>query len=425
MSGLLNANAKRIPLADQSVHCCVTSPPYWGLRKYEGVEPSIWGGDAECEHVWDEHEHNPQPHGDDGSGGNLEGGRHAQQQTRMGAVRSGFCQRCGAWRGCLGLEPTPELYVEHITQIFREVKRVLRDDGTCWLVIGDSYASGGMSNPSTKSTLGGGKDLGASCYSILHRAPDLKPKDLVGIPWRVAFALQADGAASPETMRTVERIQAALLADFDSWEAVPDRTRQEIEQLQREWDDAHKGGWWLRSAIVWAKGNPMPESVKDRPTRSYENVFLLAKAKRYYYDADAIREPLTEWSVKALKGNWHRKKTIKHAPGSAQDTGGTLNRGNYGTYINPAGRNKRDVWHVNTRPYKGAHFATFPPDLIEPMILAGCPEGGIVLDPFVGSGTTVAEAIRLGRHGIGLDLSGTYLHELATERTAVVQPVLV
>jgi DNA modification methylase len=288
-------------LPGESAHCCVTSPPYWGLRDY----------------------------GHDGQ---------------------------------LGLESTPEEYVEKLVAVFREVRRVLRDDGTLWVVIGDSYSSGGHG--------GGGKFMemrgenGSGAWG--HRSgktgwrsppPGLKQKDLIGIPWRVGFALQGDG-------------------------------------------------WWLRSDIIWSKPNPMPESVTDRPTKAHEYVFLLAKSERYFYDADAIREDaIYEGDTRHLRFDASKLK------GNARDDGGSRERTG-----NPTdGRNRRTVWTVATQPYPEAHFATFPPALIEPCVLAGCPLGGTVLDPFAGAGTTGLVALRNGRRFIGIELHPEYV-ELATRR---------
>ena len=296
-------------LPEGFIHTCVTSPPYWGLRDY-GVP------------------------------------------------------------GQIGLEPTPEEYVEKMVLVFREVWRVLRDDGTLWLNLGDSYGPG---------------------------------KQLMGIPWRVAFALQNDG-------------------------------------------------WVLRSDIIWSKPNAMPESVKDRPTKAHEYIFLLSKSPRYYYDADAIREPHARlWNEK--NGGSFAKPN--HEEAQAKKVSGALNhRGSY-PMPNPKGRNKRTVWTVATKPFKGAHFAVFPPDLIEPCILAGSPEKacphcgapwkrvtvnergfdeigweptcqcagnngsgrGVVLDPFFGSGTTGVVAAKHGRQWIGIELNPDYI-EIAKRRLA-------
>ena len=291
---LINANALSIPLAAKSVHTVVTSPPYYGLRDY-GVD------------------------------------------------------------GQLGLEPTPDEYIANLVAVFRECKRILRDDGTLWVNIGDSYARDpakvGNGHPSTgKQATNKG-----SLYDYQSPIPSgLKPKDLIGIPWMLAFALRADG-------------------------------------------------WYLRQDIIWAKPNPMPESVKDRCTKSHEYIFLLSKSARYYYDNEAVKEE----SIEPIRA---REKNNGESAVDTKMRGYDGNCGNTGT------RNKRDVWTVTTKPYKGAHYATFNPELIKPCILAGAPEGGIVFDPFVGSGTTVATAIQLGRKGIGIDLSFKYLQENAKAR---------
>lgn len=302
---LINANALAIPLANKSVHTIVTSPPYYGLRDY-GVD------------------------------------------------------------GQIGLEVTPDEYIANLVEVFRECKRILRDDGTLWVNIGDSYCGTGDKGEWTDPKYAEGRN--GQKVALNKKIDDLKSKDLIGIPWMLAFALRADG-------------------------------------------------WYLRQDIIWAKPNPMPESVKDRCTKSHEYIFLLSKSKKYYYDNEAVKEP-------AKYPNDDRKARAKEDHKSMPDgLRNGLRPGNYDydmTY-----RNKRDVWTVTTKPYKGAHYATFNPDLIKPCILAGAPEGGIVFDPFVGSGTTVATAIQLGRKGIGLDLSYKYLQENAKVRVeAAVLPLL-
>jgi site-specific DNA-methyltransferase (adenine-specific) len=255
-----------------------------------------------------------------------------------------------------------------MVEVFREVRRVLRDDGTCWVNLGDSYAA----NAATSKKIGEshrGSDTRTlnqphQCrVSVRGGEWRIKAKDLVGIPWRVAFALQADG-------------------------------------------------WWLRQDIIWHKPNPMPESVRDRCTKAHEYVFLLTKSERYFYDADAVSEP----AVYAGKRVVLSDKSLSR--GQAKGAG-----------VNPSGnalvdsvvvkdrRNKRSVWTVATRSYSGAHFATMPTTLVEPCILAGCPEGGTVLDPFAGSGTTLAVGAELGRSGIGCELNPEYI-ELAEQRIA-------
>ena len=289
-----------------------------------------------------------------------------------------ICGKCGAIRidQQIGLEQTPDEYIANLVAVFRECKRILRDDGTLWVNIGDSYASNGDR---------AGMKLGAhpkgcqcsyctmSTTGLPTRVPDgMKPKDLIGIPWMLAFALRADG-------------------------------------------------WYLRQDIIWAKPNPMPESVKDRCTKAHEYIFLLTKSARYYFDNEAIKEPAKNDSVWAKQIAKNGIPHQHHKPGSVYlDPREECQYGLLTAKLTDT-RNKRSVWTVTTKPYKGAHYATFPPDLIKPMILAGCPKGGIVFDPFVGSGTTVATAIKLGRKGIGIDLNIKYLTENARQRIAEAQ----
>src|SRR6266849_652462 len=251
-----NAASVMRTLPKESVHCCVTSPPYWCLRSYR-TKPQVWDAERHCKHrfgmEW--------PHGRrgrrgiSGAGGNLHPALDRSGQGPGSGGGGHFCMHCRAWRGELGLEPTPELYVPHLVDIFREVRRVLRTDGTLWLVLGDSYA-GSWGNQGRTPRRGGQRPVHGSMIqdlrpypfrarctgSWVNTHPVLKPKDLIGVPWRVALALQADG-------------------------------------------------WYLRSDIIWAKPNPMPESVTDRPTRAHEHIFLLTKAMRYFYDAVAVAEP--------------------------------------------------------------------------------------------------------------------------------------
>lgn len=499
-------------LPAESVHCVVTSPPYWGLRDY-GLPPAAWGGDLDHAHLWGvvergkrkdilppDQSKSKSPHGSDargvvplGAAGRNDGGR--------------FCE-CGAWLGCLGLEPSPDLYVEHLVDVFREVRRVLRRDGTAWLNLGDSFASDGKWGGST-----GGKHVKALHGQSVGRArrhTGLKPKDLVGVPWLAAFALRDDG-------------------------------------------------WWLRRDIVWSKPNPMPESTEDRPTSAHEYVFLLAKSERYYYDADAIREPFQSGPSdlrKMVEGrerigglvkasgdpllrasgltNVGRKRSVGDPTAAAaalaeiardrrpsgwaesddrsmvgrypdkrpagwndgatsedrrgrykQDVRQSVRGGDRTTGLNarwdasedagttPLGRNKRSVWTIATQPYPGAHFATFPTELVRPMILAGAPErvcsqcgaawrrivvptghvnrrelahhigrsatkvdstgwaptsrapdqweascahaapvaSGVVLDPFGGTGTVGLVAQQEGRRAVLIDLNPDYLRQ--------------
>lgn len=262
-------------IKDKTINCCITSPPYFGLRDY-GVD------------------------------------------------------------GQIGLEQTPEEYVTKMVDVFREVRRVLRDDGTLWLNIGDSYAGSGKGRNADGTCRAVGKqgtNKGAVVGKLIKtETPNCKPKDLIGIPWMLAFALRADG-------------------------------------------------WYLRQEIIWHKPNPMPESVKDRCTKAHEQIFLLSKSERYYFDSDAMKED-------AVGGDGKR--------------------------------NRRSVWNVPTSGYKGAHFATFPPALIEPCVMAGCPVNGIVLDPFGGSGTTAGVAIAHERKAIICELNEEYTELIPDRITSIV-----
>lgn len=334
-----------------SVHCCVTSPPYFGLRDYK---TGTWdGGDAWCEHL-------PVT---GMQGGN---GQRADREHTAAKPQKATCSRCGATRvdRQIGLEQTPDAYVAALVAVFREVRRVLRDDGTLWLNLGDSYA-GSWGNQGRKEGRGTQRPVNGPMIQNLQSYPDkksntgripedsgLKPKDLIGIPWRVAFALQADG-------------------------------------------------WYLRSDIIWAKGNPMPESVTDRPTSAHEHVFLLTKSPKYYFDAEAVAE--------SSQGAHSHGKNATSVP-SRNDQGADLAR-----IWGGATRNIRNVWHINPKPYRGAHFATFPPALVEPCVKAGSPAGGLVLDPFGGSGTVGLVARQLGRRAVLVELNPDYA-AMARER---------
>lgn len=410
-------------LPSESIHCTVTSPPYWGLRNY-GILPSIWDGDPACEHRFEFGAPTSETnYVDKRRWQHTRNGRDEEQppEKRVGWKRETiehgqFC-RCGAWLGCFGLEPNPELYVEHGVHIFREVRRVLRDDGTLWLNIGDSYsAHRGQRKETDKAgekqqTKRGSTECPSRCVD------GLKPKDLVGIPWMLAFALRADG-------------------------------------------------WYLRQDIIWSKPNPMPESVTDRCTKSHEYLFLLSKSERYYFDQEAILEPVSPGTHDRLsqdvqnqigserdhaggKTNGNMKAVGRHLPGNrthkgttAYENGATEHRTKAGLVayadkmrklaaagsgtknnesfdaamaIMPDKRNKRSVWQVTTQPFAEAHFATFPEDLIKPCILAGCPGGGTVLDPFLGSGTTGLVARANGCRCIGVELNPEYI-EIAAKR---------
>lgn len=260
--------------------------------------------------------------------------------------------------GQIGLEETPEQYIQAMVEVFRCVWDVLADDGTLWLNIGDSYAGSGKGRNADGTHQEGGKqgtNKGTVLGSLVKtEAPECKPKDLIGIPWMLAFALRADG-------------------------------------------------WYLRQDIIWHKPNPMPESVRDRCTKAHEYIFLLSKSDRYYFDSEAMKEPATNAGKRVSLGDKSFSKG--QAKGVGVDPSGN---GLKDFYDVPETRNRRSVWTVTTKPYKGAHFATFPPDLIEPCILAGSRPNDIVLDPFMGSGTTAQVAQNLNRQYLGCELNLEY-----------------
>jgi len=284
---------------DEKPRCCITSPPYYGLRDYGGEDYQI------------------------------------------------------------GLEESPEEYIQKLVLVFREVRNLLTEDGTLWLNIGDSYYNyrpgKGQSYPK-QSVSKTNQDLPTNCNKRGNKLEGLKEKDLIGIPWMLAFALRADG-------------------------------------------------WYLRQDIIWHKPNPMPESVKDRCTKSHEYLFLLSKNKKYYYDNESIKEPAKDWGTRdRTKGKYHNKGT-----GLQPHSGLTKS---YPT------KNKRSVWSITNKPYKGAHFATFPRDLVEPCILAGSRVNDTILDPFMGSGTTAMVAKSLGRYYLGCELHEEY-RELIEKRISM------
>lgn len=315
-------------LADDSIDCCVTSPPYWGLRDYDMADQ-------------------------------------------------------------LGQETTPEQYIDRMVTVFEEVRRVLKKDGTLWLNIGDTYANGkiGRSDSSTKLISCDARQKHQNA-KLRKRPQNYKAKDLIGIPWMLAFALR-------------------------------------------------NAGWYLRQEIIWHKPNPMPESVKDRCTRSHEQIFLMSKSPKYYYDSDAIKTPLKDESIRRVaqaiengakpvtfggKKHTGKRRTASGKPWKPNMSGGgTSFKGHKGYYdsegklIVKSKANKKSVWTVTTKSFKAAHFATFPPDLIIDCIKAGCPVGGIVLDPFMGAATTAIVAKKLDRHYIGYELNPEYI-QIANQR---------
>jgi DNA modification methylase len=353
-------------LPADSVQCVITSPPYWGLRDYK-LKPMVWGGDAGCEHAWGQKIIASEIDSNRGTMQWVTGGDPAVKVDGKRPSQGRLCHHCNAWRGSLGLEPSPELYIEHMVAVFHEVRRVLRPDGVIFLNLGDSYATGAGK---VGDHPGGGSQgenwKGSTTQPNRMPIPGLKPKDLCMIPARVAIALHAEG-------------------------------------------------WWLRSEIVWHKPNPMPESVTDRPTKSHEMVYLLTKSERYFWDQEAVRERVT--------GNSHARGSGVH-PKCAESGSGIKQNTSFSAAVKDlvSSRNIRSVWTIPTAPFPEAHFATFPPALVEPMVKAGSPEGGTVLDPFAGAGTTGLVALRLGREFIGIELNPDYA-EMARRRIRLDAPL--
>ena len=393
---MIQVDARKIPIADKSVQMVVTSPPYFGLRSYDGDQDSVWGGDPDCHHRWVKHSRI------------LQRGTESEKQkkTSRGNTGSGFearcgtCARCNAWRGAYGQEPTVEMYVQHSVEILRQIKRVLKDDGVCFWNVGDSYAQSGMGggrNGDKQSTNAGSRYLGnpyakkpgtdIPVHINSRRKPPsgLQPKDLCLIPERVAIAAQQDG-------------------------------------------------WIIRNMIIWHKTNPMPCGAKDRCTKSYEHIIVMVKQKKYYWDHEAAQEPQAPAGKKRIALANSRRleptdKQFKRSPQcavrGANTTDGLVKsrrsftkpgtgRNDVGRVITDNGmRNLRDVWSFNVGNFRGAHFATFPLELPLRCIKLASRPGDIVLDPFNGSGTTAVAAAQLGREYIGLDRA--YL-DLAAQR---------
>jgi len=415
-------------LPERSIQCCVTSPPYWGLRDYK-LPPQIWDGESGCAHAWGLEERGKRKDMKPTSESTSTSRVGTDERQGFGPPSGGhFCHLCGAWRGSLGLEPTVQLYVQHMVQVGRALWRVLRDDGTLWINLGDGYSHGGQDpRDAARWPKQSRSNDGDRIQHAKSADRSTKPKDLIGTPWRVALALQDDG-------------------------------------------------WYLRSEIIWSKPAPMPESVRDRPTRAHEHVFLLTKSPTYFYDADAVREP--------DKGTDHPRNVLAGQP-SLDPSGGTMAphkgirtvNGRNGT-----GRNMRTVWEIGPESCPDAHFATFPSEIPRRAILAGtsaagccaacgaawvretavryenpgnrstngprsierrhekygtagytvrkerrstttgwrpscaCGDGPVpctVLDPFLGSGRSGVTALELGRSFVGIDLSQTYLETIA------------
>jgi len=442
------------------VQTVVTSPPYWGLRNYK-IPPTVWGGDPDCRHEWGAEGRWRRTGGTSSStlgqdchpnGVDAEDIIEKVRRSSLNASAGAFCRRCGAWRGDLGLEPTPWMYVAHMVEVFDLVRELLEDDGTLWLNLGDCYASdGGVLTP----------------HSGMPRNRRRTQETVSGaVRWRTGKSGNKGNGAAGEVLC---RPNVALLKEIiGSDEADPGaRYRPFFDGVKQKdlmglpWAVAmalRASGWWLRSDIIWHKRNPMPGSYKDRPTSTHEYVFLLAKRDRYYYDWEAIAEACSpntharlSQDVMAQLGSDRandgarrggRRMNAMHggvrgpkddiradeglrtsdkfgrgrgwrAPGVTPKSAGLDRssgvRANASFHQNHSGvverRNKRSVWEIGSEPYKGAHTATFPQALVEPCVLAGSRPGQIVFDPFVGTGTVPQVAARLGRQYIGCDVN--------------------
>lgn len=448
-----DVRARLAELPAESVQCVVTSPPYWNLRAY-GTEPQVWGGDAEHEHAF-EHQRTHVVTSINAQGTTtLTGGRKGLDTLHLETLRlvvAGICP-CGAWRGELGQEPTPALFVSHLVDVFRAVRRVLRKDGTLWLNVGDSYAGSGKGpsnslqtdasqiGPSARAKIGSVNGESGHTSGVTP-PPGPRAKDLLLIPARVALALQADG-------------------------------------------------WWVRSDIAWCKTSAMPESVTDRPTNAWEHVFLLSRSARYFYDAGAVRQPAIH-EGRVVRATGAQSKNGQ-GPDASNDRRTAVGFTNHDTTVH--GANLRNYWLLGPEPLKEAHYAAFPTEIPRRAILAGtsergccpecgapwrrvtavahiqkarnvapakygaeddgerggtwtaafakqtrkevtttgweptCPHGGkpvpcTVLDPFAGSGTSLLVADRLSRDAIGIDLNPTYANDIAAQRIAGEAPL--
>ena len=373
-------------LPDNCVDCCVTSPPYYALRDYG---TGHWeGGDSNCDHsaakIPTRFDYQ------------ISDKQKSSQGTNVPNHKK-ICPNCGAIYvdGQIGLEETPEEYIHKLTEVFTEVFRVLKPEGTLWINIGDSYnGSGGNHKEGCKNDTGFQGNIGVKYGGKGAKVSGLKPKDLIGIPWMLAFSLR-------------------------------------------------NAGWYLRQDIIWHKPNPMPESVTDRCTKSHEYIFLLSKSQRYYFDHEAIQEPATTQADDNVKikfgGNKYGNNDDKHFQTYSgkewvPKTKNCMEDGQKPNTIHLRReqglpdeqyvvRNKRDVWSVNVKPDSVAHFATYPEELIRPCILAGCPKDGIVLDPFMGSGTTARVALKLDRNYIGFELNPQYC-DIINKKTREIQKEL-
>lgn len=374
----------------------VTSPPYWGLRDYGNQNITIWDEKKDCNHIWGSREKDFKFTG----GTNGKTGQHSSDKTHFESSSS-FCCKCGAWKGQLGLEPHPQMFINHLVQIFSEVRGVLKPKGSCWIVIGDTYFGGkgqsGRKDHNLEQRVKEGRTLQKRDWTLNKQdCPQdlakqdgkwLQPKQKMLIPERFAIAMQEDG-------------------------------------------------WLLRNTVIWHKVNHMPESCRDRLTRSWESVFFFVKDKKYYFNLDAIRKPYPPQTVAICQRNfksnakvvdenfdtekhqrWAKKVVLKTKHDKAIKREGNFSYTDplHTKAYNPIGANPGDVWRLTTEGFKEAHFATFPQKLVKRILKCAAPKNGLVLDPFCGSGTTLYVAHKMGLDWLGIDLNPEYC-EMANKR---------
>jgi len=350
---------KRLP--DKFIDMTITSPPYWGLRDYGEKTVSIWDGDERCEHNWDEYTRDSNKYDRKPTTGST-GKQAIKGSTNYSCIPDkiqGFCSKCGAWKGQLGLEPHPDLYVKHLCDIYDEVKRVTKDTGTCWVNLGDSYSGSGMGtwNPPT----------------------DYKSKQVY---------FMAQGTAVANKNIGIPKKSLAMIP-----------FRFALEMVNR--------GWILRNTIIWYKPNAMPSSVKDRFTVDFEYLFFFSKNRKYYFERQFEQYQMS--NVESYKKQVYTGQAIKEYDAVGVQNASDVKRRCLKSMQEGIGRNMRTVWKIKTRPFPDAHFAVFPEELVETPIKAGCPEVGIVLDPFIGSGTTAVVARKLNRNFIGFEINPEYI----------------
>ena len=356
---------------DESINCCVTSPPYWALRDY-GTDGVIWDGDPDCEHEFELETKITNNAVSNNS--TLHDGKGVVETEKIKQMNNksqiGFCNKCGAWKGQLGLEPDFNLYIKHLCDIFDEVKRVLRKDGTCWVNLGDTYnnSANGGKLASDKSGLCSGKGRNPKLDNsnfVYRNLQDLPNKSLCNIPSRFSIEMQ-------------------------------------------------NRGWILRNKIIWHKPSCMPSSVTDRFTVDFEEIFFFVKNKKYWFEQQT--EEMSEATIKRVfaNDNLEKRKDFGKVPQIAMSSEKAKEwnekiRKEIENGGNPKGRNKRTVWKIPTQPFSGAHYAVFPEKLVETPIKAGCPKDGIVLDPFMGSGTVALKALKENRNFIGIEINPDYI----------------